>query len=243
MKSPPLYYSFLETPRAMCEYSLSLMSVPALQYMCPRGDGHPVIVFPGLGTSDLSTGLLRSFLRSIGYSPQPWALGHNLGPRGGYEKLISRLSLRLRHVSRTHDNQKVSLIGWSLGGIYAREIAKVHPELVRQVITLGAPFKIQDNSTNADNLYDVLSGGDTSYKDPAVREKLWSPPPVPFTSIYSKSDGIVNWEASIEDTGFITENIELLTGSHLGLSHNPCSLYVIADRLSQDVTNWQYYKK
>jgi pimeloyl-ACP methyl ester carboxylesterase len=230
----------VEVLRAIYEYGLGwLLNVP-LQFISPKGDNHPVIIIPGLGTSDGSTHFIRHFLTNLGYDTHPWGLGRNLGPKNGMDVLLDKLVERTEYVSKASDGQQVSIIGWSLGGIYAREIAKVIPGTVRQVITLGTPFKGTD-STNATLLYELLSK-DTSHKDPDILRKIAEPPPVPFTSIYSRTDGVVHWESSIEVPGAQSENIEVPGACHLGLGHNPISMFIIANRLSQTKDNWAPYK-
>ncbi len=157
------------------------------------------------------------------------------------EKLLSDLKNRAAEVSAAHNGQQISLIGWSLGGIYTREIAKACPDLVRQVITLGTPFKCIGEGTNAAKVYELLSK-DTSHKNPEILKKLSEPPPVPFTSLYSKSDGVVHWECSIEEETLISQNIEVPGASHLGLGHNPIAMYIIANRLTQTRNNWAKFE-
>jgi hypothetical protein len=231
----------LEPIRGISEYGLSwLMNVP-LKSVCHKGDGHPVLVFPGLGGGDGTTQYLRMFLNDIGYNANPWKLGRNLGPRKGMEAMITSLEDRLRQIYEGSGNQQVSVIGWSLGGIYAREVAKRLPDMVRQVITLGTPFKATAGGTNAAGLYEVLSG-DNSHKDPNVMAEIAIPPSVPFTSIYSKTDGVVHWECSLEDSGHNTENIEIPGASHMGLGHNPIAMYLISHRLQNTRDTWVPYK-
>lgn len=229
-----------EAFRGSYEYVLGWLLKMPIKYISPKGDGHPVVVIPGLGTGDTSTYYIRNFLDDIGYQSHSWGQGRNLGPRNGLDKLLGEL---LNHITQIHElsgNQPVSIIGWSLGGIYAREIAKLKPEIIRQVITLGTPFNGEPASTNASFLYEMLSK-DTSHKDPDVLKKISVPPPVPFTSLYSKTDGVVHWEASIEEPSHMTENIEVPGASHLGLAHNPISMYIIADRLTQNKHSWKPY--
>lgn len=242
MDSPSKLLLTLEGARALYEYGLGWILTMPLQYISPKGDGHPVIVFPGLGGADGSTHFIRNFLESLGYKVYSWGLGRNLGPREGIDKLLEKISERVEYVSDEHGGQKVSLIGWSLGGIYAREAAKLMPDYSRQVITLGTPFKAGSEGTNARILYELLTK-DKSHDDPAVIEKIKEKPPVPFTSIYSKSDGVVSWECSLEEESPISQNIEVPGASHLGLGHNPITMHIIADRLSQDPEIWKPYKK
>jgi hypothetical protein len=240
MKSPSKALLSVEAVRGIYEYGLGwLLNVP-LQFISPKGDGHPVLILPGLGGADGSTHYLRSFLDNLGYVSHPWNMGRNMGPRHGMDDLMAKLACRITEIFESSNNQQVSIIGWSLGGIYGREIAKTCPDMVRQVITLGTPFKSADSGTNAGALYELLSK-DKSHRDPDVIQRISKSPPVPFTSIYSKSDGVVHWECSIEDEGFQYENIEVPGASHLGLGHNPISMYVIATRLMHTRETWKPY--
>jgi hypothetical protein len=242
MEGPSKALLSVEGIRAICEYGMGwLLNVP-LQSISPAGDGHPILVFPGLGTADGSTHYVRNFLTELGYDAQPWGMGRNLGPRQGMEKLMEQLVRKLEDVSMASGGQQVSLVGWSLGGIYGRELAKLMPDSVRQVITLGTPFKSGGVGTNAGFLYELLSK-DTSHKNPEIIKQIEMAPPVPFTSLYSKTDGVVHWECSIEDEGPLTQNIEIPGASHLGLGHNPISMYILANRLAQEKKTWAHYSK
>jgi len=240
MNPPSKFLLLLEAIRSIFEYGQSIILSLPLQYISPKGDGHPVIILPGLGAADQSTYFIRNFLSSLGYVVHPWGLGRNLGPREGLDKLTSAMIARIRAVSAENNGAKVSLIGWSLGGIYAREIAKAAPDLIRQVITIGTPFKGAKGGTNATMLYEILSK-DKSHLDPNIVDMIAMKPDVPFTSIYSKTDGVVAWQCSIEEISDISENIEIPGASHLGLGHNPISMHIIADRLSQPESNWSPY--
>ena len=136
--------------RAGWEYGASLAVTPLLS-LAPRGDGHPVLVFPGLITGDFSTLPLRNYLRSRGYATYPWGLGINRGPREG---VVDACFALLDKLSDEH-GRAVSLIGWSLGGIYARELDKARPASVRQVITMGTPFTGHPKATNAWRIYEL----------------------------------------------------------------------------------------
>lgn len=240
MKTPSKFLLLLEGVRSLFEYAQSIVLTLPLQYIAPKGDGHPVIIFPGLGTADSSTQFMRTYLTSLGYNVYPWGLGRNLGPRDGLLRLTHDIETSVRSISEQNGNSKVTLIGWSLGGIYARELAKTNPELVRQVITLGTPFKNAPSSTNATKLYELLSK-DKSHLDDDMIRALAVKPIVPFTSIYSKTDGVVHWEACIEDDTEFSENIEIPSASHLGLGHNPIVMHIIATRLCQPENAWARY--
>jgi len=242
MEVPSKLLLSAEAVRAIYEYSLGwLLNLP-IRTISPKGDGHPVMVIPGLAGADGSTHYLRNFLEGLGYAAYSWGLGRNFGPRFGFDNLLSDLVRRTKEISDAHGGEQVTIIGWSLGGIYAREIAKIEPEIIRSVITLGTPFKVGDAGTHATPLYEILSK-DKSHKDPDVLKQISQPPPVPFTSIYSKTDGVVHWKCSIEECGDFSENIEIPGASHLGIGHNPVSMYVIANRLAQTKDNWKPYKR
>ena len=227
----PAPWLMLMEGRAPWEYAALLASMPWLKRL-PPGDGHPVIVYPGLGAADMTTAPLRGLLESLGYSAYPWQQGFNFGPRHGVLETCRHL------VRRTADRHgtKVSLIGWSLGGLYAREMAKELPELSRCVITLGTPFAGHPRATNAWRFYEMVSG--QNIHDPELIEQIRGTPTVPTTSIYSKTDGIVAWQCSINDEAPQAENIEV-HASHIGMGMNPLALYAIADRLRQDPAHWQ----
>jgi pimeloyl-ACP methyl ester carboxylesterase len=221
--------------RAGWELGTTLSLWPLLQ-LAPRGDGHPVLVLPGLAASDRSTRLLRRYLRGRGYDAHGWGLGRNLGPRAGIEPGMFELLESLH----AREGRKVSLIGWSLGGAYARLLASTRPELVRSVVTLGSPFAGGPRSTNARRLYEGVSG---QRADDADRMQHIRPtPPVPTTSIFSRTDGIVAWRGSLETPGPTTENIEVFA-SHLGLGANASVFYAIADRLAQAEGAWKPFDR
>ncbi|TSH96930.1 alpha/beta hydrolase [Verticiella sediminum] len=234
MEPPSVGLLMLEA-RAAAELSLFLATVPLLR-LAPAGDGHPVLVLPGLSAGDATTYPLRAFLRDRGYRPHGWKLGPNRGPRPGVEeKLIQRLTdLHERY------QRKVSVIGWSLGGVYARLLAHHMPERVRSVVTLGSPFASEPRATNAWRLYELLSG--RTVDDWAERAWMKAPPPVPSTAIFSRTDGVVAWRGCMEQESATSENIEV-EGSHCGLGHNPAALYAIADRLAQPEGEWTPFQR
>ena len=220
--------------RAPWEAAALAMATPWLSRL-PESDGHPVLVFPGLAASDFSTVPLRAFLRRRGHWTHAWKQGFNLGPRHG---VLHACRDRLKRVAERHGRQ-VSLIGWSLGGVYARELAKEMPELVRCVVTLGSPFAGHPRDTNAWRVYELVSG-QSVHDDPGLHQQLREAPPVPTTSIFSRSDGVVAWHCSVNEVLPHTENIEI-PASHVGMGVNPLALYVVADRLRQDPRSWQRF--
>ena len=241
IKPPSALLALTELPRAIAEWGSLAWSAGALMASAPRGDGHPVLVLPGFMTSDSSTRVLRRFLRMLGYDAHTWNLGRNLGTRAigqQGEKLIERL----REIHE-QTGQKVSLVGWSLGGVMARLLARKAPDAVRQVITLGSPFAGSPKSTNVWRLYELMSG--SRIDDPNHRAHLAevaARPSVPCTAIYSKDDGVVAWQTCREDEGATSENIEV-HGSHCGLGVNPSVLYAVADRLAQKDGAWGRFER
>ena len=239
-KPPSPILALTEFPRAVAEMSTLPFAAPLL-WSAPRGDGHPVLVLPGFTTTDRSTGILRRYLARMGYDVHAWELGRNLGPRAigqQGEKLIERLE-----TIHEATGQKVSLVGWSLGGILARQLSRRRPDLVRQIVTLGSPFAGDPRSTNVWRLYEMMSG--QRLKDPDTRAQLsesFSPPPVPSTSIFSKTDGIVAWQSCVEPESPTTDNIEV-PGSHCGLGVNPIALFAVAERLSQAEGSWKPFSR
>jgi pimeloyl-ACP methyl ester carboxylesterase len=234
---PPSRALMLLEGRAIPEFGAFLGALPLLS-LTPRGDGHPVLVLPGLVTSDISTRPLRSFLKRQGYAVSGWGLGRNFGPRPGVQDGMLAL---LRELHETH-GRKVSIIGWSLGGIYARQLAKMEPDLVRGVITLGSPFGGQPTATNAWRVYEMVSGKRATDADTSFGGAISDPPPVPSTAIFSRTDGICAYQICMERRSATTENIEV-QGSHCGLGHNPAVVYAVADRLAQAEGKWRPFDR
>ena len=230
VRPPAALLALTEVPRALAELSSLPFARRALA-TAPRGDGHPVLVLPGFIAGDASTAVLRRYLTNLGYDAHAWQLGRNFGPRAigrEGEKLLARL-----HAVHAATGRTVSLVGWSLGGIMARLLARRAPHAVRQVITLGSPFAGSPRSTNIWRVYQLLTGH--RIDDPHTRghlDEIAAPLPVPSTAIYSRQDGIVAWQTCRENGGSGTENIEV-RGSHMGLGVNPAVLYAVADRLGQ----------
>jgi pimeloyl-ACP methyl ester carboxylesterase len=233
--APPSRLLQLLEARAVFEFGATVSLWPWLS-LAPRGDGHPVLVHPGLVATDLSTRVLRQFLRDRGYQVHGWGQGRNLGLRKGVE---GRMFARLDELATRH-GRKVSVIGWSLGGLYARVLAKHRPDIVRDVITLGSPFAGSPRSTNAWRVYELASGQPSD--DPVAQSRVRGVLSVPATSIYSRTDGIVAWPSSIDRESAISENIEVFA-SHLGLGVNPAVLYAIADRLAQPEGAWKPFDR
>jgi Palmitoyl protein thioesterase len=230
--SPPSRTLMFLEGRAISELGAFLGALPLLS-LAPRGDGHPVLVLPGLMASDTSTRPLRSFLKSRGYAVSGWRQGRNLGLRHGVQNAM----VDLVHELNDAHGRKVSLVGWSLGGLYARQLAKMMPKHVRQVITLGSPFASNPKATNAWRVYEMASGRRADEEDPRFGGTLAGAPPVPTTAIFSRSDGICAWQGCREQSSNMAESIEV-ESSHCGMGHHPAAVYAVADRLAQKEGEW-----
>ena len=207
----------------------------------PHGDGHSVLVVPGFLAGPASTHLLRDVLRRLGYRVYDWGLGYNMGYRASMNE---SLPARLHQIRQRADGRRVSLIGWSAGGIYARELARAFPEDVRSVITLGSPFRGNHQASTAWWVWRLLNRDNHATEAVAERALLRRAQPltVPTTCIYSKSDGIVAWQCCTSLPAPETENIEVHS-SHLGYGHNLQTLVVIADRLAQPENGWRPFQR
>ena len=234
--APPLTLLVTEPIRAL----LDLFAAKLGRNASDVGDGHPVIVYPGLGAGAITTVHLRHFLRDCGFEAHDWEGGMNTGPDGPIDTWLSQYVDRVRELHRT-TGRKVSLVGWSLGGVYAREIAKLCPEAVRQVVTLGTPFGSMRDANHAGTIYRLL-GGDTSQLTPELEARLRECPPVPTTSVYSKADGVVCWRGCLQKHSTFSENIEV-KASHLGMGVHAEVLRIVANRLAQPEGQWRPFKR
>lgn len=209
--------------------------------MVPAGDGHPVIIFPGLATDNSAIAPLRDYCDSLGYSVLDWGRGFNTGPQGDLNQWLKELAAHTAGVLSGHQ-EKATLIGWSLGGLYAREVGKLLAPQVRQVITIGTPFNAEADHTNVGWLFRMLSGSSAAI-DPLLSKRLRTPPPMPTTSIYSRTDGVVAWETCRHARpARQVQDIEI-NGSHIGMGWNPAVLQIVGDRLGQPASDWQPYQQ
>ena len=235
VKAPSALLLMLEG-RAFYEMGAYVATRPLFKHLS-KGDGHPVLVLPGLAASDRSTLPMRHFLKKQNYTPYGWGQGTNLGLR---DQVLERMLAKVDEIFAIHD-QKLSIVGWSLGGIFARELAKLRPNKVRFVISLGSPHSGNPRASNAHQFYEFVAGH--AVDNPPIKSRLDKAPPVPTTSIYTKTDGIVAWQnchqrRPVSDKkAKQTENVRV-EGSHCGLGVNPSVLYILADRLAQDEDKW-----
>lgn len=225
LRAPSLLLTLTEG-RGLFELAAAVATRPAMM-MAPRGDGHPVLVLPGFMASDRSTVPLRRYLADLGHDARPWGNGRNLGR---FYRIRDHLQQQLADL-HAETGRKVSLVGWSLGGVFSRYLALTNPDAVRSVITLGSPFSGDINATKAKRLYEYMSKeGDP---DPADLSLLAGDLPVPNSSIYTRLDGVVNWRTCIARPAANAENIEVHLASHVGIGVNPAALWAVADRLAQ----------
>ena len=236
-RPPSRLLTLAEPGRAFGELA-SFYALRPLLSTLPRGDGHGVLVLPGFMASDYSTAPLRSLLSDLGYDAAGWNLGRNVRIDN------ARIEAMMCCVEELHERTagKVSIVGWSLGGVFARELAKMAPEKVRGVISLGSPISDDRGHTNAARLFEYLNGKEPEPMQGGNFRKLAEAPPVPTTSILTRTDGVVHWRGSVqcgdrEDC----ENIEVLA-SHCGLGVNPAAVYAIADRLAQAEGAWKPFR-
>ena len=234
VKPPP--FAFLATEgRGLLDIPALLAAAPFLA-AAPRGQPHPVMVLPGLGADDRSTIAIRSFLESLGYQVHGWGRGRNVRAPDADLSAVAAQIEKLREDS----GLKVSLVGWSRGGIIAREVARQAPALVRMVITLGSPFAAP-GASNVRAIWRLLTGQKYEPPTPERVSRLAQPIPVPSTSIYTRADGVVAWRACLEEEGGERENVEVNT-THIGLGFHAPALWVIADRLAQLPGTWKPFE-
>ena len=217
-RAPSLALLGTEPFRAAIEYAGWRIRAP---HASGNGDGHPVIVFPGLGGAHGSVEPLTAFCRRLGYEAYNWGRGVNRGPRGDVDAWLQELAEHVQRLAAA-SGRRMSLIGWSLGGIYAREVAKILKGRVRRVITIGTPFAGGPRTTHAALAYSLLSG-QAAHHDPKTARRLLSPPSVPTTCIYSRSDGVVAWQACVQPNP--PPQVENCRGSGQPLRHGlepPC---------------------
>ena len=236
-RPPSRLLTLAEPGRAMGELASFYALRPLLSGL-PRGDGHGVLVLPGFMASDYSTRPLRSLLADLGYDAVGWNLGRNVRVDN------ARIEAMMACVEELHQRTgaKISIVGWSLGGVFARELAKMAPEKVRGVISLGSPISDDRGHTNAARLFEYLNGKEPEPMQGGNFRALAEAPPVPTTSILTRTDGVVHWRGSVqcgdrEDC----ENIEVMA-SHCGLGVNPSAVYAIADRLAQPLGEWTPFR-
>jgi pimeloyl-ACP methyl ester carboxylesterase len=212
--------------------SLTPFELPRLVAASPslamqaRGNGEPVMVLPGLGASNRSTGLLRAYLSWLGYTVRGWQQGRN---HGGVQALLPEVVAEVRNFHRDSGG-KINIVGWSLGGVLAREVARDNPDLVSQVVTMGSPVVGGPKYTSMGAMY-ARRGVDVDEVADTIAARESNPIRVPVTSIYSKRDGVVGWQASIDKYTVGADHIEV-SATHLGLGICPEVFKILARKLA-----------
>lgn len=239
-KRPSVLHTLIEG-RTLLEFSASTLSLPLL-LRAPAGEPHGVMVLPGFLAGDASTAAMRRFLKMKGYHVEGWKLGRNLGQHIESSKhLISDKLLERCLEFYQHSGGPITLIGWSLGGILSREIARLMPEQIKQVITLGSPFQAPELAAPMAARMFKLINKNRFNGEFAIPPQLKEHIDVPCTAIYSKTDGIAHWHGCKHhdiQPEHAAENIEV-KASHLGYGHHPGVLWIIAKRLSMPANQWR----
>jgi pimeloyl-ACP methyl ester carboxylesterase len=238
---PRALLSLLEI-RAPLEFAVLLATLPTLA-RAPKGDGHPVLLLPGFAAGDATLEPMRLYLRSRNYGVETWGLGKNVGFNRRYAKVIEQKIRYIHHKS----GRKLSLVGWSLGGVFAFYAAHVAPECVRTAISLGSPLRLDPDHPPPSSvlaMYRALENpqGTLAHQARSRSKAMRTPPPVPSTCLYSNTDGIVPpQQATLDGDPKNHENIRI-PGSHSGLGVNFLAMWIVADRLSQPEGKWQPFK-
>lgn len=205
MSERPMFQRIRDEKRLVVEimqYRLARLRFRRL----PRGDGHVVLVIPAFSVTDRATWPMRRILKRVGFVPKGWGLGAN---RGLTPEVFDALKARLQALFES-SGEPVSVVGWSLGGVLARMLARDSPDLVRRVITLGAPYRQAEKERGLGSLS------------------------VPATSVYSKSDAVVDWQNATEPETHLAESVEVRS-THSGLALNPTVIEAVILRLAEPV--------
>lgn len=240
-----LLYTALEPFRLPGELMVGQALQAWLKQM-PKGDGHPVLVIPPFMAGDRITSPLRRHLQHWGYDVHGWGLGTNLGQinidslQAALDERNRLLELLIERVHAIHGEtqRRLSLIGWSLGGLHARQIAKRHPRLIRQVITMGSPLG-DPRGTSIFLLMHMRTKSEPSEAEVARwTQHLNTELQVPATAIYSNSDGLVLPEIARIQRDKQAQSIRVRS-THVGMAINPRVYYILNDRLKTDEDDWQ----
>jgi pimeloyl-ACP methyl ester carboxylesterase len=233
--------TLLET-RIALEFAGLVLSLPWLKD-APPGDGHPVLLLPGFGASDSSMEPLRLFLRTRGYDVESWGFGRNMGFNRRFANAIEQ---KVRFMHHRSGGRRVSLVGWSLGGVFAYYAARVAPECVRTAIALGSPLRFDPDRPPPQGLRALYRAFASPFSPEthtarARSRAMRGAPPVPSTCVYSETDALVSPDqATLDGDPSDHENIRI-PGSHLGLALNPIVMWIVADRLAQPEGAWRPY--
>lgn len=229
--SKPSWFDILREIRAPFEFASVVFHATPLR-KAPKGAGQPVVLVPGYLADDYSMRPLGAYLRYLGYDVYYTGMGRNMGK---VDTDMLRLGGRVESIFNDLGGEKVTLLGWSLGGVLTREVARLFPNAVQQVITLGTPIVGGPKFTSVGKKYAQLNNINLEEFELDVHQRNSIGLTQPVTSIYSKSDGVVGWQASVDIYNQQACNIEV-TGSHLGLGVNPKVWLIIADIIADKTT-------
>ncbi|MEL7146762.1 MAG: alpha/beta hydrolase, partial [Bacteroidota bacterium] len=213
--------------RALIEWASIYFMYPFIPKRI-KGDGKPVLLIPPYLGDDNATSFVRKYLNSLGFKTYKWEQGFNM-IKSHY---LPRLEEKLDDIYSAH-GEKVSIVGWSGGGMFAKIIANRHPEQVAQIVTIGSPvWGVMDMKSHVDGVLSFFSGKSLREKNKKFIEELEPIPEVPVTCIYTKTDGIVPWKHCVEAESYRQDikNIEVF-GSHSGLGANVSVLMITANAL------------
>lgn len=227
LRRPSAFNALLEA-RVPLEISGLLLASPALA-LSPRGRPRPIVLCPGYMADESSMAPLAAFLRFLGYRVYNWGLGRN---SGGVDGLVARVAPRVMDLA-DRAGEPVTMIGWSLGGVVARELARRRGELVSEILTMGTPVKGGPKYTSIGGAFASARGINLDQFELEVHRRNSIGLSQPITVIYSKLDGVVGWEAAIDSYNPHAENIEVF-GTHLGLGVNPRVWGLVARTLAKD---------
>ena len=220
---------------AIPEFMFFPAAAVAAAVTSPKATPRPVLVLPGFIGSDQSTLPLRGFLWSLGHRPYGWGLGRNVGPTDHVAAGVDRLLVELHDRHRT----PIDIVGWSLGGVFGRLLALNRPEMIRQVISLGSPIRLEREQSSVNSLFELM-GSIWNFSSTSRRldvDKI----PVPSTTVWTRSDGVVPGLACRQTPGPNAEAVEV-RGSHCGLGQNGAVLRLIGDRLALPVDEWRPFE-
>ncbi len=221
---PKSSVSAVTLAREMAALAQATLAPPPFPEDAVLGDGQPAIVIPGFLAPDMSTARLRDFLTRQNFKPYSWTGGINLGPMATVMADVERQILEITAAT----GKPVTLIGISLGGTTAREVAKICPDHIARVITLVSPIHLPvvtplaPLARAATLLWDAEELGALS----AIAE----PPPVALTALVSPDDGIIDWRASIPQASAMVEVVQI-SGPHMTVCSNPQVQRIVAERL------------